>query len=423
MNTPPRARNGSKPSAVVEHATNSVMNDEYENTCRDIDSSTNTVAIVNLKHPPHKYHQSTTPIGIMADIPLCHSSHTRTLLPGLRRKCSIRRPTQRSRWYTIQEQIRHHQFFPFSLLLTSSISTGNSISGNPPPNMKGAATTTSSPQRTTVTIKPPKRTQRILKYDPITGNEYNKSAGNGRHRNFIKITVLGMIPRNKVLLSIWKLTLLVSFLYININLFQLQKEHHQISQILSTITNTDHFQQRPLQHQHAYHHRALRGSKTSSDGVHDSEYYTDKKQGSVAAPVPNQIQQPSLYRPHFISDSVTNTSSGTNHPSNFDNKNRDAVLVEKSSPNSHVASSALSSSITTTLMASSYDSHSIDNIKAASMDTPQPLQQQQVQKKGVVVFENEDSSNISNYGRDDQSDSNEEDEVLIETISMATAMQ
>ena len=276
-------------AAVVEgtRCTNINNNQSHPYHCHDTGLSTNhnTIATTTLKHPT----PSTVPTNnIMADIPLHHSSHTRTLLPGLRRKSSIRRPTQRSRWYTIQEQIGQHRPFSFVMSLCSSISTGNSTCDVSKSDASSASVLlSSSSSHIPLVIKPPKHTQRILKYDPITGNAYNSSNSNSNNsshnRSFIQIAILGLFPRNKALLSIWKLTLLVSFVYINLNLFQLQHEHYQISQLfLSSIstTNNDHT------HNH-YHHRALRGS-VRGDGSHDSEYHTDHNHNilnSVTAPV------------------------------------------------------------------------------------------------------------------------------------------
>jgi hypothetical protein len=394
-----RARNGTTvitSTADVAHATKHHNNDDSQYHCHDINSSTNTVVTASLKHPPQTQQ---TPISnsVMADIPLRHSSHTRTLLPGLRRKSSIRRPTQRSRWYSIQEQMGQYRFFSLSFLLPSCIATGNSTSGN------SQSDTVSSSSQTPIVIKPPKHTQRILKYDPITGNAYSNPTSNSRHRNFIQITVLGMIPRNKVLRSIWKLTLLLTFVYINLNLIQLKQEHHQISHLLSSITSTDHYQHQSSHYRHDRHHRALRGSisTTGSDVSNDSEYYSNRNDSHKDTTERNQ--QRSSPSPHSSSDV---SGIGTNHASNYHHSNNhvatpDDVVPGKLSRATSSASRTITSSNTT---------NNIDNSIVTSKNIPQHQQQPQ----------EDESEYSSNHGHDHFKGN---DETLIDTISMATTMQ
>ena len=202
----------------------------------------------------------------MAEIPLRHSSHTRTLLPGLRRKSSIRRHTPRSQWEQIIQNV--------------SFSSSGSSSSNP------INRTTASSLPVPVVIKPPKHTQRILKYDPITGNAYNNNISNGSIRNYnsdsiiscphnsILLSLLAMIPRSKLSRSLWKMTVLVSFLYINLHLFHLQVEHDHISELLASMVNIEpyqlqlssslvHFSHNHHRRLHPHRYHALRGSVTT----------------------------------------------------------------------------------------------------------------------------------------------------------------
>ena len=316
-------------ASILDQTNESPPNDGFnKKQCDDVASCVNDEGSVTLKQTPP---QSPLPANytnvIMADIPLRHSSHTRTLLPGLRRKSSIlRHSTPRSRWQTVTEQIQRHRSFSFlfSTCITRSSTPGKNgarpdMTGSPP-----------------IIIKPPQHTQRILKYDPITGNAYNnnndKSHGCRIPCPSIAITAFGrIIPRNKALLSIWKMTFLLSFVYINLHLLHLQQEHHLLfDAVFSSLSNSElpYSHPQPQQH-HRHHHRSLRGSvattttTTTSYNVNHEYFYhhynhsvSNKNRATATttnAPASKQQIRTVVPRDETIPDDLGDDDTATDH--------------------------------------------------------------------------------------------------------------
>jgi hypothetical protein len=178
----------------------------------------------------------------LMDMPLRRSNQTRTLLPGLRRKSSIRRPSCRSKWYSLQEQALQKVTTSFSLSKSSSFCIR---SGTGSSNTKSRRKQQQQQQQQQSSSP---YTQRILKYDPYTGTAYDATDNNNNNNNSNNTRLLCCTISNAVsstkMWTIWKTMTLISFFYIHLHLFYVSNQHR------SFVTFSRQYDQQ---------HRSLRG--------------------------------------------------------------------------------------------------------------------------------------------------------------------